>query len=96
MAKKYTKEEQMEALKLAEEIGAAAAAQRLGINENTIYSWRTRVKKQKIVFDRNGRQMSEEEIKAENNRLRKELKQAQEDIEILQDALGFFVKGRRK
>jgi len=96
MAKKYTKEEQMEALKLAEEIGAAVAAQRLGINENTIYSWRTRVKKQKIVFDRNGRQMSEEEIKAENNRLCKELKQAQEDIEILQDALGFFVKGRMK
>lgn len=31
MAKIYTKEERIEALKLAEEIGAAAAAQRLGI-----------------------------------------------------------------
>jgi transposase len=40
--------------------------------------------------------MSEEEIKAENDRLRKELKQAREDIEILQDALGFFAKSRRK
>jgi transposase len=96
MAKYYTKEERIEALKLAEEIGAAAAAQRLGIKEGTIYGWRARAKKQKIVFDSNGRQMSEEEIKAENQRLRKELKQAREDVEILQDALGFFVKGRRK
>jgi transposase len=96
MAKIYTKEERMEALKLAEEIGAAAAAQRLGINENTIYGWRTRAKKQKMVFDSTGRQMSEEEIRAENDRLRKELKQAREDIELLLDALGFFAKGRRK
>lgn len=96
MAKVYTKEERVEALKLAEEIGAAAAAQRLGIKENTIYGWKSRAKKQKMVFDINGRQMSEEEIKAENNRLRKELKQAREDIEILQDALGFFAESRRK
>ena len=95
MAKYYTKEERIEALKLAEEIGVAAAAQRLGIKEGTIYGWRARAKKQKVVFDSNGRQMSEE-IKAENQRLRKELKQAREDIEILQDALGFFAKGRRK
>ena len=96
MTKLFTKEERMEALKLAEEIGAVAAAQRLGIKEGTIYGWRARAKKQKMVFDSNGRQMSEEEIKAENERLRKELKRAQEDIEILQDALGFFAKSRRK
>lgn len=96
MAKLYTKEDRIEALKLAKEIGAAAAAQRLGIKEGTIYGWRSRAKKQKIVFDSNGRKMSEEEIKAENERLRKELKRAREDIEILQDALGFFAKSRRK
>jgi transposase-like protein len=33
MAKKYTQEEHEEAVKLAEEIGVAAAAKRLGINE---------------------------------------------------------------
>jgi transposase len=37
MEKLYTKEERIEALKLAEEIGAAATAQRLGIKEGTIY-----------------------------------------------------------
>lgn len=96
MANNYTKEERIEALKLAEEIGTPAAAQRLGIKEGTIYAWKARAKNQKLVFDANGRQMSEEEIKAENMRLRKELKQAKEDIEILQDALGFFAQGRRK
>jgi len=96
MVKKYTKEERAEALKLADEIGTPAAAQRLGINENSIYGWRGRAKKQNIIYDSNGRQMSEEEIRAENERLRKELRQAREDIEILQDALGFFAKGRRK
>ncbi|NLN88461.1 MAG: transposase [Syntrophomonadaceae bacterium] len=96
MANLYTKEERIETLKLAEEIGVAAAAQRLGIKEGTIYGWRSRARKQKMVFDSNGRQMSEEEIKAENSRLRKELKQAREDVEILQDALGFFAKSRRK
>ena len=48
MAKYYTKEERIEALKLAEEIGAAAAAQRLGIKEGTIYGWRARAKKQTL------------------------------------------------
>ena len=37
MAKYYTEEERIEALKLANEIGAAAAARRFGIKESTIY-----------------------------------------------------------
>ncbi|TEB08709.1 hypothetical protein [Pelotomaculum propionicicum] len=42
MAKIYNKLERMEALKMAEEIGAASAAQRLGIKKNTIYDWESR------------------------------------------------------
>ena len=45
MANLYTKEERIEALKLAEEIGVAAAAQQLGSKEGTIYGWRSRAKK---------------------------------------------------
>ena len=37
MGKRYTAEERGQALKLAEEIGGAAAARRLGINEDTLY-----------------------------------------------------------
>ena len=50
MAKIYTKEERAEALKLAEEISVAAAARRLGMNENTIYGWKNRANKEKLVF----------------------------------------------
>ena len=51
MARKYSKEERQEALKLAEEIGAAAAARRLGINEDTLYGWRGRQKKRQARLE---------------------------------------------
>ena len=47
MTNKYSEEERIEALKLAEEIGAAAAARRLGIKANTIYGWAGQSKKKK-------------------------------------------------
>lgn len=96
MGKKYTPEERQEALKLADEIGAAAAARRLGINEDTLYGWRGRQKKkQKKLEDELGGR-SETELLAEITQLRQQLRQSQQDVEILQEALGFFAKTRRK
>ena len=40
--------------------------------------------------------MSEDELRAENTRLGKELREAREEVQILQDALGFFVKRQKK
>lgn len=51
MGKRYTKEERREALKLAEEIGAAAAARRLGINVDTLYGWRSREKERSVAAE---------------------------------------------
>src|SRR5665647_1341129 len=96
MTNKYSEEERVEALKLADEIGAAAAAQRLGMNADTIYGWRNRAKKRDIVLNKAGQPMNEDEIRAENARLVKELREAREEVEILQDALGFFVKRQKK
>jgi len=96
MANKYSAEERAEALKLADEIGATAAAQRLGINADTIYGWRNRAKKRNVVLNNTGQPMSEDELRVENARLTKELKEAREEVEILQDALGFFVKRQKK
>lgn len=45
MGKRYMVEGRAQALKLAEEIGGAAAARRLGINEDTLYGWRGRERK---------------------------------------------------
>lgn len=96
MAKKYTQEERNEALKLADEIGVAAAAKRLGINEDTLYGWRKRAKQRRTITNGAGKTLTLEEAKAENARLQKELRQSQQDNEILQEALGFFAKSRKK
>lgn len=96
MAKKYSAEERREALKLAEEIGAAAAARRLGINEDTLYGWRGRQKKHQAKLEAEIGGRSVEELTVENVKLRNELLQAQRDVEILQEALGFFAKSRKK
>lgn len=39
MTKRYTPEERAEAIKLAGEIGNSQAADRLGINIDTLYTW---------------------------------------------------------
>lgn len=96
MGRKYSEEERREALKLADEIGAAAAARRLGINEDTLYGWRGRQKKQRRVLEEELGGRSEAELLAEIKRLKSELQQARADVEILQEAVGFFAKGRKK
>lgn len=95
MRKTYNQEERNEALKLAEEIGVTSAGQRLGINHNTIFNWRSRVaiKEEKRASEP---QLSNEEWRAENKRLKKELAEKQEEVEIMQAALGFFAKSRKK
>lgn len=95
MGKRYTAEERAQALKLAEEIGGAAAARRLGIKEDTLYGWQGRERKRAAALERAVGGRSEADLLAENARLRAQLQQAQRDVEILQDAMGFFV-GRRK
>ena len=95
MGKRYTAEERVQALKLAEEIGGAAAARRLGINEDTLYGWRGRERKRAVALESAVGGRSEAELMEENTRLRAQLQQAQRDVEILQDALGFFAKRRK-
>ena len=96
MARKYSKEERQEALKLAEEIGAAAAARRLGINEGTLYGGGGGRKKRQARLEQAVAGRSEADLLEENAKLRVQLLQAQQDVEILQEALGFFAKRRRQ
>lgn len=96
MAKKYSNEDRLEALKLAEEIGVAAAARRPGINEDTLYGWRNRRKQRTETLKQEVAGRNEEELITEITRLRTALKQSQQDVEILQGALSFFARGRRK
>ena len=93
MSTKYTPEERVEALKLAREIGNKAAAERLGINLDTLYTWQSKA--------RSGHHPdlplpTQEELSAEVGRLKKELAEKAQEVEILQEALGFFVKRRKR
>ena len=94
MAKKYSPEERAEAMKLAAEIGTVAAAKRLGIKEDTLYCWIGRARKR--VQAAPEEEKSADELKLEVARLKKELAEKQMEVDILQDALGFFARSRKK
>ena len=94
MGKRYTAEERAQALKLADEIGGAAAARRLGINEDTLYGWRGRERKRAAAVEAAVGGRSEAELLEEVKQLRAQLQQARQDVEILQEALGCFAKRR--
>ena len=55
---------------------------------------RRKKKQDRIEQELAGR--SEADLMAENAQLRAALRQAQQDVEILQEALGFFAKSRKK
>jgi len=96
MATTYTQDDQKEALKLAVEIGVTAASQRLGISLKTLYGWRKKATQYKGSASRSGEPMTADEIKAENARLAKENATLKQEVDILQEALGFFVERRKK
>lgn len=51
MSNTYSKEERLEALKLADEIGPVGTAQRLNINLNTLYNRQSKARKQGITAE---------------------------------------------
>ncbi len=97
MAKKYSEEERREALVLASEIGVRGASERLGINQDTIYTWISKAKQRHATAVERVEQLGGlEGANHEIDRLQRALREKEEEIEILQEALGFFVKRRKK
>lgn len=94
--KKYTNEERYEALKLAGEIGNRAAAERLGINLDTLYTWVSKSRKTDEEVRTIVQEKGPEGLVAENASLKKALREREQEVEILQEALGFFVKRQKK
>lgn len=94
--KKYTEVERTEAVKLAAEIGVRSASQRLGINEDTIYTWQSKAKARAREVQTVVEEKGTEGLVRENEALRRELKEKQEEIDILQGAVSFFAKRQKK
>ena len=103
MTRKYatfTKEFKLETLKLAEttELSIAQFARNLGIRRNMIYKWRKQMtlkkdkafKRTESTTDAKQNVNSNAELLAENKRLKKELKLAAMENEILKKAEAYF------
>jgi transposase len=98
--RQYTGEFKVEAVRLADSVGAHEAARRLGIPIATLSNWSRRRRKapgqESIASAPNGPvRRSPTDLEAENSRLRKELASARLDVEILRKATAYFAKGSR-
>lgn len=96
MGKIYTEAERSEAMKLASEIGNKAAAERLGLKLDTLYTWQSKARQREQRREAIINAKSPEEYAEENLQLRSELKEKEDEVKILQEALSFFVKRQKK
>jgi transposase len=85
----YTSEFKVEALKLAERIGVAAAARELNIYDSQIYNWKTAKQKKSTTSQR------EADLQAEVARLKRQLADQTEDLAILKKAATYFAKNQK-
>ena len=92
--KQYSKEQKLEIIKLSYDEGQSISniALRFNVSTNTIYNWRNQFKKhQEDAFPGNGiKIMSKSEREIEN--LKKQLREAQLERDILKKAIGIFSK----
>lgn len=87
--KRHTDEFKAETLKLAERVGVAEAAKKLGLHASQIYSWRTANKYNSTTGER------EALLASENVRLKRQLAEQAEELEILKKAATYFAKNQK-
>ena len=96
--KKYTKTEKLEIVKLSmsDDHTVVELAERFDISANTIYNWRSKYfKYTDNAFPGHGNKTMTDEDK-EIQRLKKELKEAQLERDILKKAVSIFSKSNKK
>ena len=100
----YTSEYRANAVTLAKEMGASAAARQLKILTDTLYTWISRAKKgnlplcSTLVDPRASLNLVErvKELEQENKALRGENAQILRENQILEEAAAFFAARRKK
>ncbi|MEG1953693.1 MAG: transposase [Hydrogenoanaerobacterium sp.] len=100
----YTAAYRSDAVKLAKELGASAAAQQLKIPTDTLYTWISRAKKGDLPMSptppepKASLNLAErvKELEREIKALRGENAQIQRENRILEDATAFFAARRKK
>ena len=98
--RQYTEAFKVEAVRLAGSVGGHEAARWLGIPVATLGNWSRRSHASSVAGGAAGpaevparRPVSE--LEAENSRLRRELAEAKQDVEILRKATAYFTRGPR-
>lgn len=84
--KRYTAEFKAEALKLAERVSVAEAAEKLGIYPSQLYSWRSALNNSRSGTER------ESLLATENARFKRQLAEQAEELDILKKAATYFAK----
>jgi len=67
-------------------VGVAAAASELGLHATQIYQWRAKAAHEQSVSDR------ERQLREENARLKRQLAEKSEEVEILGKTAAYFAK----
>ena len=93
--KRYTKAEKLEIVKqsLEEDVRVVDLADRYGLGANTIYNWRSKYYKEQGIepIGQGVKQMTDSE--REIARLKKQLREAELERDILKKAINIFSKG---
>ena len=94
----YEKSFKEEAVRLSDEIGVKKAAEQLGVPYYTLADWRQQRKRfsTQAYVGSGHKRMSADPKDQELYELRKEIAELRRSNEILQEALGFFAKNRKK
>ena len=87
--RKHTAEFKAEAIKLADHVGVAEAAEKLGVYASQIYSWRTALGNTRSLSERESQQATE------IARLKRQLAEQAEELEILKKAATYFAKHQK-
>ena len=82
----HSDEYKVEALALAEKIGISAAARQLGRAESQLYGWRNKQQKDQ------SQSVADQQLAAENARLKRQLAEQAEELAILKKAAAYFAR----
>ena len=84
--KQHSAEFKAQALQLAEQAGVTEAARQPGLHTSQIYPWRTAAQRKASTSQR------ESQLATENARLKRELYERDQEVQILKKAAAYFAK----